>query len=206
MGRLLVVRSGLARLEVLDPRTIRNVARAKPPITAIIRSDFARNFHGAREGWANGQESCCPRPGHVQFCAWRMQQEGAIFLYDGACGFCNSTVIFLLHNTAADRLAFCALQSDYAHALCRKHGVEQPDLSTAYFFDGSRFHMNSSAVLRAISLCSTPARFLAVGLIIPKSIRDYCYSVISYFRKHIRPGNDACSLLTADERSRFLCQ
>jgi predicted DCC family thiol-disulfide oxidoreductase YuxK len=142
----------------------------------------------------------------MQICAWSMQQERAIFLYDGECGLCNSTVIFLLDNTVADRLGFCALQSDHARALCRKHGVEQPDLSTAYFFDGSRFYMNSSAVLRAISLCSTPARFLAVGLIIPKPIRDCCYSMISYFRKQIRLGNNACRLLTADERARFLCQ
>jgi predicted DCC family thiol-disulfide oxidoreductase YuxK len=136
-----------------------------------------------------------------------MKQERAIFLYDSECGFCNSTVKFLFDNTAADRLAFCALQSDYAHALCTKHGVEQVDLSTAYFFDGARIHMSSSAVLRAISLCNKPASFLAVGLVIPKPIRDYCYSVISRFRKHIpRLGKNRCRLLTADERTRFLRQ
>jgi predicted DCC family thiol-disulfide oxidoreductase YuxK len=116
-------------------------------------------------------------------------------------------VIFLLDNTAADRLAFSALQSDYAHALCREHGVEEPDLSMAYFFDGTKIHMRSSAVLRAISLCNTPARFLAFGLVIPKLIRDYCYSVISRFRKHIpRLGKNDCRLLAADERARFICQ
>jgi predicted DCC family thiol-disulfide oxidoreductase YuxK len=136
-----------------------------------------------------------------------MKEERVIFLYDGECGFCNSTVIFLLDNTAADRLAFSALQSDYAHALCREHGVEEPDLSTAYFFDGTKIHMRSSAVLRAISLCNTPARFLAFGLVIPKLIRDYCYSVISRFRKHIpRLGKNDCRLLAADERARFICQ
>jgi predicted DCC family thiol-disulfide oxidoreductase YuxK len=136
----------------------------------------------------------------------QMKQERGIFLYDGECGFCNSTVIFLLDNTAADRLAFCALQTDYPYALCREHGVEHVDLSTAYFFDGAKIHMRSSAVLRAISLCNAPASFLAVGFFIPKFIRDYCYSVISRFRKHIpRLGKNACRLLTADERARFLC-
>ena len=134
-----------------------------------------------------------------------MKEERAIFLYDGECGFCNSTVIFLLDHTAADRLAFCALQSDYAQALFREHGVEPPDLSTAYFFDGAKIHMSSSAVLRAISLCNTPASFLAIGLVIPKLTRDYCYSVFSRFRKHIPGlGKNACRLLAADERARFL--
>jgi predicted DCC family thiol-disulfide oxidoreductase YuxK len=136
-----------------------------------------------------------------------MKEERAIFLYDGECGFCNSTVIFLLDHTAADRLAFCALQSDYAKALCRDHGLEQPDLSTAYFFDGTKIYTRSSAVLHAISLSDTPARFLALGLVIPKLIRDYCYSVISRTRKRIpRLGRNACRLLAADERARFLCQ
>ena len=143
----------------------------------------------------------------MQTCSGRMKEERAIFLYDGECGFCNSTVIFLLDHTAADRPAFCALQSDYAQALCREHGVEPPDLSTAYFFDGAKIHRSSSAVLHAISLCNPPASFLAVGLVIPKLIRDYCYSVISRSRKNLpRFGKNACRLLAADERARFLCQ
>lgn len=133
--------------------------------------------------------------------------KGAIFLYDGECGFCNSIVIFLIDNSAAHRLSFCALQADFAHALCREHGVEEVDLSTAYFFDGAKVHMRSSAVLRAMSLCNTPARYLAVGLLIPKPIRDQFYSAISRFRKRIpRLRKNVCRLLTADEIARFLCR
>jgi hypothetical protein len=41
----------------------------------------------------------------------------------------------------------------------------------------------------------------------PNSFRDYCYLVISRFRKQIpRFGGNACRLLAADERDRFLCQ
>ena len=137
----------------------------------------------------------------------RMKQRRAIFFYDGECGFCNATVSFLLDNTEAHQLAFCALQSDFAHALCKEHGVDRVDFSTAYFFDGTKIHMASSAVLRAISLSNTPARLLAAGLVIPKPIRDYCYSVISRLRKQIPGfGRNACRLLDADERDRFLCQ
>jgi hypothetical protein len=39
----------------------------------------------------------------------RTNQEGAIFLYDGECGFCDSIVMFLLDNSAANRLFFCPL-------------------------------------------------------------------------------------------------
>jgi len=67
-----------------------------------------------------------------------MKEERAIFLYDGECGFCNATVLFLLDNTESHRLTFCALQSVCARALCTEHGVDQMDFSTAYFFDGKR--------------------------------------------------------------------
>jgi predicted DCC family thiol-disulfide oxidoreductase YuxK len=123
--------------------------------------------------------------------------------------FCNSSVIFLLDNTTADGWLFAPcnpimlMRSAGEHG----HGVEQPDLSTAYFFDGAMIHMRSSAVLRAISLGNTPARFLAFGLVIPKLIRDYCYSVISHFRKHMpRLGLNDCRLLAANQRARFLCE
>lgn len=136
-----------------------------------------------------------------------MKEARAIFLYDGECGFCNATVLFLLDNTEAHRLTFCALQSDRARALCTEHGVDQIDFSTAYFFDGKRMHTRSSAVLRAISLSNTPARFLAAGLVVPKLIRDHCYSIISRFRKRIPGlGENACRLLGTDERDRFLSQ
>jgi predicted DCC family thiol-disulfide oxidoreductase YuxK len=135
-----------------------------------------------------------------------MKAERPIFLYDGECGFCNATVLFLLENTEAHRLVFCALQSDYARTLCREHGVGEPDFSTAYFFDGSKIHMRSSAVLRAIALSNKPVRLLAAGLIVPKAVRDFCYSLIARFRKQMRFRRDACRLLTLDERERFLCQ
>jgi predicted DCC family thiol-disulfide oxidoreductase YuxK len=135
----------------------------------------------------------------------RTNPEEAIFLYDGECGFCNSIVMFLLDNSAANRLSFCPLQADFSRELCREHGIEEVDLSTAYFFDGTKMHMRSSAVLRAITLCNTPARYLAVGLFIPKLIRDQFYSVISRFRKHIpRLRKTGCRLLTANETARFL--
>jgi hypothetical protein len=51
------------------------------------------------------------------------------------------------------------------------------------------------------------ARLLAAGLVVPKLIRDHCYSIISRFRKRIPGlGENACRLLGTDERDRFLSQ
>jgi len=84
---------------------------------------------------------------------------------DGDRGFCSATVLLLLDNMEARRLAFCPLQSDFAHALRRDHGVDQVDFSTAYFFDGTRslsvavYHLrnrNVSSIGRRPTRCSVP--------------------------------------------------
>jgi len=63
----------------------------------------------------------------------------------------------------------------------------------------------SVQILRVISLSDTPARFLALGLVIPKLIQGYCYLLISRFQKHIpRLGKNGCRLVAADDRTGFL--
>ena len=59
-------------------------------------------------------------------------ESKAIVLYDGVCGLCNRAVQFLLKRDHHDRLRFASLQSDFAAALLRQHGVDHEDLDTVY--------------------------------------------------------------------------
>ena len=128
----------------------------------------------------------------------------AIFFYDGDCGFCNATVLFLLERTKLTSLLFCPLQSKYAENFFAKHRYQQPDLTTAYLFHNGRLYQKSSAVLRAITLAEGPVRHLGIFLAIPLFIRDGVYDFISLIRKQIRLGKSSCRLLTPQERKRFL--
>ena len=128
----------------------------------------------------------------------------AIFFYDGDCGFCNATVLFLLERTKLTSLLFCPLQSKYAENFFAEHGYQQPDLTTAYLFHNGRLYQKSSAVLRAITLAEGPVRHLGIFLAIPSCIRDGVYDFISSVRKQIRLGKSSCRLLTPQERKRFL--
>ena len=96
----------------------------------------------------------------------------AIFFYDGDCGFCNATVLFLLERTRLRSLLFCSLQSKYAENFFAEHKYQQPDLTTAYLFHNDRLYQKSSAVLRAITLAEGPVRHLGIFLAIPSFIRD----------------------------------
>lgn len=131
-------------------------------------------------------------------------KQQAIFFYDGECGFCNATVMFLLDRTSFDSLLFCKLQSSFAEEFFLQRNYSQPDLTTAYLFHRSRLFQKSSAVLRAISLADTPAKNLQVFLAVPKFIRDGIYNLVSRLRQHIKIGKTNCRLLTAQERQRFI--
>lgn len=128
----------------------------------------------------------------------------AIFFYDGNCGFCNATVLFLLDRTKLTSLLFCPLQSKYAENFFAEHGYQQPKLTTAYLFHNDCLYQKSSAVLRAIVLAEGWVKHIKVFLYIPLFIRNGVYDFISSVRKQIRLGKGNCRVLTPQERKRFL--
>ena len=131
-------------------------------------------------------------------------REKAIFFYDGECGFCDATVMFLLDNTSSDTLLFCQLQSKFAEQFFSQHNYPQPDLTTAYLFYRSRLYQKSSAVLRAFALSNKLVKHLSLFLAVPKFIRDSVYDLVSTFRQYIKIGKNNCRLLTPIERKRFI--
>ena len=129
-----------------------------------------------------------------------------IFFYDGDCGFCDATVQFFLNRTEASVLHFCALQSDYAKNLLAQHGIQDPELSTAYFYNGNGVLEKSDAIIGALRLCSTGYNILASILkLIPGQIRNYFYSLFARNRMSVSEMfKKQCRLLTTEERVRFI--
>lgn len=129
----------------------------------------------------------------------------AIFFYDGDCGFCNATVLFLLKRTKPTSLLFSPLQSKYAQNFFAKHEYQQPDFTTAYLFHNGCFYQKSSAILRAIKLAEGLVRYLSICLLIPSFLRDAVYNLVSSMRKQVWLGKkNSCRLLTLQERERFI--
>ena len=129
----------------------------------------------------------------------------AIFFYDGDCGFCNATVLFLLKRTSQKSLLFCSLQSDYAKKFFERNVFKQPDLTTAYLFHNDRLYKKSSAILRATALSYRPIKHIGIFLTVPLFIRDGVYDLVSSLRKQIQIGKkNNCRFLSPQERERFL--
>lgn len=127
-----------------------------------------------------------------------------IVFYDGDCGFCNRSVMYILrHNKKDPFLYFASLQSDFANDFFRKKGEPLPDLSSLVFFENGHFYYRSTGALR-IGKHLNRHKFLSrVVLLIPVIIRDSVYNFIAKHRKKIYK-QEICQLPSEKERHRFL--
>ena len=125
-----------------------------------------------------------------------------IVFYDGDCGFCNKSVQLILNNERSPEIRFSALQSDFSRAFFESRGLPEPDLSTFYFYNGSKLYQKSAAAFRVLAYLKWYWQILQVFRIIPTFLADRVYDFIARRRKKL--AGDFCALPDAEQRKRFL--
>ena len=123
-----------------------------------------------------------------------------IVFYDGDCGFCNSSVQFILKKRKT-RIHFATLQSTFAkELLIRQNTIVQMD--TLYFLQDKKLYDRSNAALRICKSLKGGYPLMMTFWIIPRFIRDGVYNFIAKRRHKIRAGH--CVIPSAKERELFL--
>lgn len=130
------------------------------------------------------------------------QEERLIVFYDGDCGFCNRSVQFVLKNDKRARIYFSALQSEWSHHFFQEIGLGKPDMSTFYFWDGTKMYQRSNAALKVMTFLRFPWPIVIFFLIVPKFFRDWVYNQIAQRRHRIQAG--FCVLPNSAQQKRFL--
>ena len=125
-----------------------------------------------------------------------------ILFYDGDCGFCNSTVEFILKHERKDEILFTALQSDFSVDFLEFKNLSEPDFSTLYFWNQGKMLQKSTAALEISKHLKPPFSWLFFLKIIPRFIRDSGYDFIAKRRKSIK--NNACFLPSKIQQKRFI--
>lgn len=129
-----------------------------------------------------------------------------IVLYDGACGFCDRTVRWILHRDRRGTFHFAALQSEAGRSLLTRAGLPVDRLDTLVLVDDAT---------GAVSLRSTAALEIARRLprwrlvapllrLVPRSVRDAAYDLVARHRYRIAGTVDACPIPPPEWRDRFL--
>lgn len=140
-------------------------------------------------------------------------ERGALLLYDGTCGFCASSVQWVLrHEGRSPRsLRFASLQSDAGQRVRAAH-PELETVDSVIWYEPAREGMRddlvlvrSRAVLRVLRYLGGGWRVLAgIGAIVPRAIRDLIYDFVARHRHRIIRRDPSCLVPTAEQRTRFL--
>ncbi|MEO9533117.1 MAG: DUF393 domain-containing protein [Crocinitomicaceae bacterium] len=127
-------------------------------------------------------------------------KDKPLVFYDGDCGFCNSSVQFILKKRRKD-VYFVALQSDLGKKILNAHQIEI-QLDTIYFKHKGKIYDRSSAALRICKSLKFPYLLGVCFLIVPKFIRDAIYNSIAKRRHKLNAGY--CVIPSENEKKFFL--
>ena len=125
-----------------------------------------------------------------------------IVFYDGDCGFCNSTVQFILKHEKTDEVLFSALQSQFTSDFLKLNNFPEPDYSTLYFWSNGKLLKKSTAAIAILTHLKAPLSWLKIFKYTPLFIRDSVYDLIAKNRKKIQ--KETCFLPSVDQKKRFL--
>jgi len=128
-----------------------------------------------------------------------------LLLYDGTCGFCASSVQWVLRRDRRGTLRFAALQGDTARPMLARHPQLADVDSVVWVGESGEVRVRSAAALAV-------ARYLGGGwsvvarlaALIPGPIRDWGYDLIARHRHKLTRNGPECLVPSPEERRRFL--
>lgn len=135
----------------------------------------------------------------------------ALLLFDGDCALCQSSVQFVLKRDPKGRIAFAALQSDYAQNLLASLGFgleERQALNSLLFIEDGKAYSESSGALRLARRLAFPWPLcFYLGIIVPPFLRNAVYRFVA--RRRINWFGKAkddiqCLLPRPEWKERFL--
>jgi len=130
----------------------------------------------------------------------QIQKYNPIIFYDGDCGFCNSSVQFILNKKKLE-FYFVALQSEIAKKILLEKNVTI-QMDTIYYLKDGKLYDKSSAALQICRRLKGGYPLLFGFYLIPKFLRDPFYNFIAKRRHKIRAGY--CMIPNAEDQKYFL--
>lgn len=132
-----------------------------------------------------------------------LKREPSVLLYDGDCGFCSRSVLFVFRRDPRGRIRFASLQSDVGKRLLAEHKLPD-ERSTVVLLDERGAHVRSTAILRAARLLRWPWSWAYGAIVVPRALRDGVYRLVAKHRHRFGAAVEACANPTPELRARML--
>jgi len=125
-------------------------------------------------------------------------------LFDGYCLLCEKSVKFIIKRDKHNSFLFASLQSEVGNKILKKKSIPVNFDKSVILIENDNVFFESEAALRIAKKLRGLWPILFSFIIVPKSIRDWLYKIISrnrfkWFEKKIN-----CYVPTNAEREKFL--
>lgn len=127
-----------------------------------------------------------------------------ILLFDGVCNLCSGVVNFVLKHDKEKIFRFAPLQSQSGQQFLKKFGLSSDQINSVVLIENDTYTLRSTAALRIMRKLAWPYRAIYVCILVPASIRDLVYTLISKNRYRIFGKRETCRLPTPELTDRFL--
>ncbi|KIL47355.1 thiol-disulfide oxidoreductase DCC family protein [Jeotgalibacillus campisalis] len=127
----------------------------------------------------------------------------SVVLFDGDCHVCNWSIQFIMKRDPSAKFKFASLQGDIGRKMTKTYKSD-PMIDSVLLVENDQMWSKSTAALRICRELEGPVRYLSLGLLIPKPLRDLVYDGIARNRFHWFGRKEQCELPTKEERRRLL--
>ncbi len=126
-----------------------------------------------------------------------------VILFDGVCALCNGAIGFVLRRDSRARFRLAQLQSQAAHRLLCRLGVDEPNLESVLLVVDGRIHRKSRAILEIVRRLDAPWPLLYGLVVVPRILADAVYDFVGALRDRWF-GVTTCDLSDEKARARLL--
>lgn len=129
-----------------------------------------------------------------------------IVYYDGSCGFCNSSVQWILKRDTHQVFHFASLQSDFAQHRLPKSGISinldtiivEKDTSSTIFYT------KSDAIIEILAQLESGKSWAKLLKLCPRFLRNIGYNLFAKIRHKVQSNSNRCMLLNDVQKKQFL--
>lgn len=128
--------------------------------------------------------------------------NNSFIIFDGDCGFCNKTVMFVARNDKNNTFKFISSSSDFGIKLLLKHNIKGLEKSTIILIE-NKVYIKSVAIRKILLKIPFYKIIGYLMFLFPKKASNYVYDWFSKNRKFIIQNN-ICEIPSSKIRKKFI--
>jgi predicted DCC family thiol-disulfide oxidoreductase YuxK len=133
----------------------------------------------------------------------KMGTEAPYIIFDGSCGFCNASALWVAKRDLGNVFIFVSNSSAFGLELLKSRGLDQESSRSIILIDSNGKVLVKSRAIRKI-LESIPG-YSGLKMVMkytPLFLQNSVYDIIAYFRRRI-PLSNSCEMPDEAIRKRF---